>query len=137
MRMIYPIPRLTQATGFQLAVLLAIVPLISAEYTLLGCVTNGFLGSAMYKDPTDMSVFGCVSFCFNRAHPYAGVENGENCYCGDSWPETSKTVSSDKCNVKCTGDSRENCGGSGYVDLYLSIILLEENRSLDEERKDT
>ncbi|KAI9443576.1 WSC domain-containing protein [Lactarius indigo] len=131
MRMIYPriYPSNLLPAGFLLAVLLAMLPSISAySYPeFLGCVTDGFLRSATFKDPVHMTARGCALFCFNRGYLYAGVENNEDCYCGKDWPESAKIVSSDRCNVKCTGDSSENCGGSGYLDLYWTLMMREEN----------
>ncbi|KAH9057392.1 WSC domain-containing protein [Lactarius vividus] len=134
MHMIYP-TRLLPA-GFQLAVLLAIVPSISAAYIypkFLGCLKDDFLGSATFKDPAHLTTSSCTVFCFYKDYPYAGVEYGEDCYCLKDYPRDAY-VSSDKCNVKCTGDSSENCGGSGYVGIYWDLIIREENRSPDEER---
>ncbi|KAH9172378.1 WSC domain-containing protein [Lactarius sanguifluus] len=123
MRMIYPTRFLP--AGFQLAVLLAIVPSISAAFfgpKFLGCATDGFLTSAKYKDPAHMTNLSCRIFCSNRHYVYAGLENGEDCYCGNDKPKSVEIVSPDKCNVKCTGDSSESCGGSSYLDLYWTII---------------
>ncbi|KAH9023788.1 WSC domain-containing protein [Lactarius pseudohatsudake] len=102
----------------------------------LGCLKNDFLGSPTVKDPAGMTLYSCAFFCFRRDYIYAGVENGEDCYCMKGYP-SDEFVSSDKCNVKCTGDSSENCGGSGYLGLYWDLIPREENRSPDGKRKTT
>ncbi|KAH9172376.1 hypothetical protein EDB89DRAFT_921597 [Lactarius sanguifluus] len=137
MRMIYP-TRLLPA-GFQLAVFLATVPSTSAFYTypkFLGCLKDDFLGSATYTDPAHLTLSGCAHFCWNRGYLYTGVEKGKDCYCLKDYPQDA-FVSHDKCNVKCTGDSDNNCGGSGYVGLYWDLVPRQENRSPEEERKVT
>ncbi|KAH9026083.1 WSC domain-containing protein [Lactarius pseudohatsudake] len=90
----------------------------------------------MRYDPAHMTTLNCVVFCSSRHYVYAGVENGEDCCCGNDKPKSVEIVSSDNCNVKCTGDSSESCGGSSHFDLYWSNVG-EENRSPQEERNDT
>ncbi|KAH8977909.1 hypothetical protein EDB86DRAFT_2837228 [Lactarius hatsudake] len=150
--MIHP-TRLLPA-GFQLALLLATVPSMSAYYTypkfigcinlgahclVLNCIRDDSLGSATYTDPAHLTLSSCAYFCWDRNYLWAGVKNGKDCYCigVKDYPPDDAFVSSDKCNVKCTGDSSENCGGSGYLGFYSDIIIREENRSPDEEGKIT
>ncbi|KAH8980607.1 hypothetical protein EDB86DRAFT_3247970 [Lactarius hatsudake] len=106
--MIHP-TRLLPA-GFQLALLLATVPSMSAYYTypkFIGCIKDDSLGSATYTDPAHLTLSNCAYFCWDRNYLWAGVKNGKDCYCigVKDYPPDDAFVSSDKCNVKCTGDS--------------------------------
>ena len=50
----------------------------------------------------------CSTTCQVRQMTFYGVENGENCYCGDSIV----TTAAGTCNKACEGDTHElNCGG--------------------------
>ncbi|KAH9057390.1 carbohydrate-binding WSC [Lactarius vividus] len=69
-----------------------------------------------------MTTLSCIIFCSNRQHQYAGVENGEDCYCGNDDPASVEIVSFDQCNIKCPGDSSETCGGSSHLDLYWTVV---------------
>ncbi|KAI9443572.1 WSC domain-containing protein [Lactarius indigo] len=131
MRIIYP--RRLLPAGFQLAVLLAIVPVpISAYFSYLGCAEDGFSKSAAFKDPANMTPIGCALACWDEGSLFSGVENGEDCYCTNDVPWNSVSEPSYKCNVKCPGDSSKTCGGSGYLDVYNYVFLRkEENRSPD------
>ena len=65
-----------------------------------------------------MSVQKCVRYCGERGFAYAGVQNGNMCACGNSYGRYGKA---DNCNVKCTGNKRQNCGGFGANSIYLVI----------------
>ncbi|KAH8981871.1 carbohydrate-binding WSC [Lactarius akahatsu] len=69
-----------------------------------------------------MTILNCIVFCSSRHHVFAGLENGEDCYCGNDTPKNLEAVSPDNCNVKCTGNSSESCGGSSHFDLWWTTI---------------
>ncbi|KAI9453138.1 WSC domain-containing protein [Lactarius psammicola] len=122
MRMIHP--TLLLPAGLQLVVFLAIVPFISANPTSLGCLkddpSDRMLTPAMFKDPAHMTVESCITFCNHQNYLYAGVENGEDCHCGNYLAKSAKIGLSTECNVKCPGNSREICGAKHHLNLYWS-----------------
>lgn len=78
---------------------------------------------------SDITVDKCVAFCKERGYRYAGVEYAGECYCGDS-------VDSDRfpadglghlapCNMACTGDSEQICGGYGQIGIYENCTLVD------------
>ncbi|KAI9443575.1 hypothetical protein H4582DRAFT_1925823 [Lactarius indigo] len=100
--------KLLLPAGFKLAVLAAVVPSISGYSTFpnfIGCVKNDFSKSPTFKDPAGMTVYGCAFFFLDRGYFYAGVENGEDCYYVGANDYPGGYGSSDKCNIKCPGDS--------------------------------
>ncbi|KAH8977906.1 WSC domain-containing protein [Lactarius hatsudake] len=111
-------------TGFQLAVFLTIVPFIYANPTSLGCFTDDpsdrMLASATFKDSAHMTIESCVTFCNYRKYLYAGLENGEDCYCGNYLAESAKIGLPSRCSVKCPGNSNEICGAGHHLNLYWS-----------------
>ena len=50
---------------------------------------------------------------------YAGVEYARECYCAASLSNTATLASSaGSCNMLCTGNSKEYCGGSSVLNVY-------------------
>ncbi|KAH9172379.1 WSC domain-containing protein [Lactarius sanguifluus] len=121
-------------TGFQLAVILTIVPFMYANPTSLGCIeahcptpnhirddpSDRILTSATFKDSAHMTVESCVKFCNHRKYLYAGLENGEDCYCGNYLAESAYVGLPPECSVKCPGNSNEICGAGHHLSLYWS-----------------
>ena len=65
---------------------------------------------------------------------YAGLENGDGCYCGNSEDKFIPT-DPEECNAPCTGNSTEFCGGSWRLQVYDLRLLGDQNdesRGLDE-----
>ena len=94
------------------------------SYVLQGCyheATNSrLLSGPTYTNSTGMTVESCVSYC-TAASPtqaYAGVEYGEECYCGSSLPSAAETADMGSCNMLCTGNSKEFCGAGDLLNIY-------------------
>ena len=63
---------------------------------------------------------------------YAGVENGDACYCGNS---DDKFIPTDpkECNIPCTGDPSQFCGSSWRLQVYdteANAVLILSTRNL-------
>ncbi|KAI9443578.1 WSC domain-containing protein [Lactarius indigo] len=78
------------------------------------------LKSATFKDSAHLTVESCVEFCNHRKYLYAGVENGEDCYCGNYLAESAKIGLPPECSVKCPGNSDEICGAGHHLNLHWS-----------------
>ncbi|KAH7360449.1 WSC domain-containing protein [Rhexocercosporidium sp. MPI-PUGE-AT-0058] len=85
-----------------------------------GCfVDNGSPRTLLYTGPRlhqNQTVEGCVAFCKGNGYQYAGLEYGEQCFCGASVNNV-QTDEAD-CDFSCTGDRTEVCGGSNRVSIY-------------------
>lgn len=91
-----------------------------SEWYSLGCAVDSatrILGGYSETSQLKLTIDGCLSMCEDKGYSFAGVEFGEECYCGSSIP-TTITYSDGNCNVACTGDSTEMCGGGWGLDLY-------------------
>ena len=53
----------------------------------------------------------------NGPFRYAGVENGDACYCGNADDKFIPTDSG-QCNIPCTGNPGQFCGGSWRLQVY-------------------
>jgi hypothetical protein len=67
----------------------------------------------------DLTVESCLKFCGDGGFSIAGVENGSECYCGDSLANGKPSaLPMGECFTPCVGKDSENCGGYGYIGLY-------------------
>jgi hypothetical protein len=61
----------------------------------------------------------CASFCTGYA--YFGVEYSSQCFCGDSFVNPTSQVALDSCNMPCTGDEDEMCGGGDLLNIFQGV----------------
>lgn len=61
----------------------------------------------------------CAQFCFDHDYAYAGTEYYYECWCGNILAEGGvKATDQSDCNMPCTGDGDQACGGSDRLTLY-------------------
>jgi hypothetical protein len=88
-------------------------------WTAAGCfvdnVSSRALSSASYTDSSGMTAQTCIAFCSSKGYPVAGTEYARECWCGSSVPAQSAT---DGCNMACTGDGTQGCGGPNRLTVY-------------------
>lgn len=79
--------------------------------TYMGCFNdpnNPFdLDGYLLRSGQNTPLF-CIQTCAAQGFAYAGVQYSESCLCGNSF---GKFGISDHCNMPCTGDSSQICGG--------------------------
>ena len=98
----------------------------SGDWKAVGCYSDlvnphRSLGDQFKYDPHTMSAKGvtatnCVQRCDTLGKKIAGVENGGQCFCGDSLKDSSEKAG--ECSSKCDGDSSEVCGGPARLSIY-------------------
>eukprot|EP00035_Acanthoeca_spectabilis_P021740 m.439948 g.439948 ORF g.439948 m.439948 type:complete len:893 (-) comp18447_c0_seq1:44-2722(-) len=66
--------------------------------------------------PKFTSLEFCAQRCANISMPLAGVEYGEECYCGTEVPSSAKP--STACKTPCAGNPKETCGGFDAIGVY-------------------
>ena len=118
-------------------------PPVVNSYVYQGCYhepANGrLLSSFSYSDSVNMTVESCTSFCQAKipAGGYAGVEYGAQvsqilsckdkmcivltiiqCYCAATLPTTGTLEPNSTCNMLCSGNNKEYCGGSSLLNVY-------------------
>jgi len=71
---------------------------------------DGFLERSQSNTPQR-----CVETCRAKGFAYAGVQYGQSCLCGNSY---GKFGTADNCNMKCTGDQSQICGGINSNSVY-------------------
>ncbi|KAI0321754.1 copper radical oxidase [Amylostereum chailletii] len=64
----------------------------------------------------------CLSLCSSFGFPAAGMEAGDQCWCGDV-EDVARNGGQDapasSCDIACSGDPAHSCGGSASLQLYL------------------
>lgn len=98
----------------------------SGDWKAVGCYSDLInphrsLDDKFEYDPHTMSDKGvtatnCVQRCDTLGKKIAGIENGGQCFCGDSLKDSSEKVG--ECTSKCDGDSSEICGGPARMSIY-------------------
>ncbi|KAH8821903.1 peptidase S8/S53 domain-containing protein, partial [Xylogone sp. PMI_703] len=67
---------------------------------------------------SDMTVEKCVQFAISGGWQYAGVENGNECYVGNTLFNEAEPQG---CNSPCAGAPHEICGGNSRINIYQDI----------------
>ena len=67
-----------------------------------------------------MTIGKCKNYCFGKGFTYAGVQNGNECFCGNEINPSAPKPSSE-CNKQCTGDRSQTCGGGCRLNVYKNI----------------
>ncbi|XP_053953163.1 xylosyltransferase oxt [Anastrepha ludens] len=60
----------------------------------------------------------CIRLCLQSGFPYAGVQYATECFCGANPPPLSVKLPDTSCNMKCSGNPREICGGYFSINVY-------------------
>ncbi|CZR63536.1 uncharacterized protein PAC_13433 [Phialocephala subalpina] len=65
-----------------------------------------------------MTVALCVDACHAAGYTLAGAEYASQCYCDNSYINGGPFADLSNCNMACSGNSSEYCGGPGAMNLY-------------------
>ncbi|KAG8871579.1 hypothetical protein FRC20_010402 [Serendipita sp. 405] len=71
--------------------------------------------AAIESDP-DMTIELCLESCKWLGYKFAGLEYGQECWCGDSRPP--QPAHDGRCDMACKGDCHELCGGGNGISVY-------------------
>lgn len=76
-----------------------------------------------------MLVPKCKNTCYLRSYKFAGVQEGNQCWCSD-YVSGYWTVDQTNCNIPCTGDKNEFCGGKGVIDAFEAEEIDEDDENV-------
>ncbi|KAF3905657.1 hypothetical protein ABW21_db0206699 [Orbilia brochopaga] len=92
------------------------------NFVFLSCWADSTLNRALAGwglDPgSDMTVGKCLDYCATKQ--YVGLEDGRECWCGDSLANGQAAVSTD-CNEPCSGAAGQLCGGPQRLAIYQKV----------------
>ncbi|CAK1556267.1 unnamed protein product [Leptosia nina] len=60
----------------------------------------------------------CLDICVQAGFPFAGVQYGTECFCGENSPPETSRASDKSCDMKCPGDNSKICGGYFTMNIY-------------------
>jgi len=98
---------------------------LNGSWTYQGCYTDNINQKRTFYwqvfFPGVMTANMCLNRCAEYGYMAAGLEYGEECYCGD--PANIAAMGSTKrpeaeCDVLCAGNSSAYCGGGGKLTTY-------------------
>ncbi|XP_030765815.1 xylosyltransferase oxt [Sitophilus oryzae] len=79
---------------------------------------NGYFGVSKSENSPKY----CINICLQSGFPYAGVQYGNECFCGSDEPLPSSKIPDSSCNMKCPADSHSTCGGYYTINIYQTGI---------------
>lgn len=96
-----------------------------SDFQSIGCYSEGSNGRSLawrqdQVSSTSLTIESCLSACKKGGYSFAGVEFAQECYCGVVLGNGTLPVDSSQCNMPCTGDDSETCGGRGTLNLYVA-----------------
>ncbi|KAF8263422.1 copper radical oxidase [Lactarius quietus] len=99
-----------------------IVPSVG-PWKSLGCYTDGnpralSVGTTPIGGASNNSVESCTGACFAAGYHLAGVEYADECYCATSIGSTGVPAAAGDCNMPCSGNGSEFCGGPLRLNVY-------------------
>ncbi|KAK0449009.1 uncharacterized protein EV420DRAFT_787296 [Desarmillaria tabescens] len=97
---------------------------LPGNWTSLGCYTDTqgtrTLSLSTYTSTDNMTVSNCINFCGDGGFIYAGVEYSQECYCGNNIESGDTNATATDCNMACTGNTLQLCGGPSRLNLFWS-----------------
>ncbi|KAJ7462545.1 WSC domain-containing protein, partial [Mycena latifolia] len=64
----------------------------------------------------------CTQNCFSLGFTYAGVEYGNECYCGTSLASDVSAANIADCDMPCAGDATITCGAGWRMQVYNTTL---------------
>ncbi|KAJ7718195.1 WSC domain-containing protein [Mycena maculata] len=92
------------------------------DWSYQGCLTDDVANrtlQARINVPVGVTAQTCTASCEAAgAYLFAGLEDGQECWCGNSTNTFAENVSDDDCREVCVADHTEYCGNADRIALY-------------------
>jgi hypothetical protein len=100
-------------------------------YTSIGCYTEGTNSRALPNEKTmvNSTVAVCVAACATSKYIYAGLEYGEECWCGNSFAAGAIPTAITDCGTPCADNATEYCGAGQRLNVYEANSALASSSS--------
>ncbi|KAF8264818.1 WSC domain-containing protein [Lactarius quietus] len=72
--------------------------------------------------PYNNTVRNCLGACKAEYYLYAGLELAQQCWCGNSTMNYAVGIDPKNCDLACSGNSSEICGGADALVLYFYYV---------------
>ncbi|OCF54481.1 hypothetical protein L486_08030 [Kwoniella mangroviensis CBS 10435] len=90
------------------------------------CIADGKTGRALLGSFTidyNNTIEGCLARCDAGGFAIAGIEYGNQCFCGSYLSNGASLSTTATCAVACPGNKDQTCGGYYALSLYVSTKL--------------
>nr|XP_019047974.1 hypothetical protein I302_04595 [Kwoniella bestiolae CBS 10118]OCF26904.1 hypothetical protein I302_04595 [Kwoniella bestiolae CBS 10118] len=90
------------------------------------CIADGKTGRALLGSFTidyANTIESCLARCDAGGYPIAGIEYGNQCFCGSYLSNGASLSTPATCAVACPGNNAQTCGGYYAMSLYVSTKL--------------
>ena len=68
-----------------------------------------------------LDVGKCIAICYALEYKYAGLQNGNQCFCDNHYPYVQAPY--ENCQAPCEGDHEQLCGGRyGHVSVFITSL---------------
>jgi hypothetical protein len=98
---------------------------LPGTWSYQGCYTDS-VGSRTLQGATyngdAVTDEACVAFCNQKGFSYAGTEYAGQCYCDNTILAPGALAASADCDMACTGNASEACGGPNRLTLFYSGV---------------
>jgi len=64
----------------------------------------------------------CTADCASQGFSIAGLEYGQECWCGDTIQNGVQPTGAGSCDMTCNSDRYQNCGGSGALAVFTNSV---------------
>ncbi|GFR70423.1 WSC domain-containing protein 2 [Elysia marginata] len=87
-----------------------------------GCYDDPAVDAMYIRLYSSMTPQVCMDRCFLRGYAYAGLTSGTICECEQLY-NTGEALALSECNVPCSGDPSQMCGGPGKTEVYTTGLV--------------
>lgn len=67
---------------------------------------------------SSITVENCIAGCASDGYSIAGLMNGNQCLCDNAMSRNSPALDATQCDLNCSGNTTEVCGGTWHYDIY-------------------
>ncbi|WVQ83580.1 hypothetical protein IAT38_005721 [Cryptococcus sp. DSM 104549] len=92
----------------------------------IGCRRDGsgvHMLNTSYVSYSPMTIDWCKTYCVSQGATLAGLEFGHACMCGNSYAGGGTPMPQSYCNLPCSGNSAQLCGGSQIAVSTFNLSL--------------
>lgn len=94
-------------------------------FTYGGCAqeVTGRLLADVQTSSSSQTIESCTALCSSYGYAVAGLEYGNECYCG-TLEDIEDVKVSGECYMPCSGDANQICGGPNAINYYVDADLV-------------
>lgn len=98
-----------------------LVPTFSPSHLILLSSIRDNVGGRTLPNPVAVpsnTIETCTAACYSAGYSLAGVEYSAECWCGNLIGAGGVPAPASDCNMLCSGNNLESCGGPNRLNVY-------------------